>query len=607
MKPISFVYVELVWRVAMGMLREDAEEMARGLRCIRPQESFRTHILGSAWLCYGLLLAQYWGPHYASLLLDEAPEMVRVYNYERLLRAGVRELSVWKICRQQVGIAHVLMPKRTPEVVIRPSTYSTNWECLALAALVLIAVCLVPAPTHLFSIAAFVPFYIDTGGHDMNAGTVINAGPTIGPVTNGSWDITADTFIGTSGVEFAAAVVNDYASIYIDGTTSGAVYVAQIVSVGALGVSITLSTTAKYGTKPSASATARSCRVGGSWLSELPIAAAGMATTTVSTSVKVNIKGTITLSLGRTIGWKGATTTPLWLSGYNTTPGDLDADLLDTLTKPVWACTTFLLQTNGIHQYWSNFSITSTRTTNAFASSGTVCNFVRVWFVNTAADAGAFAVSGTGNGSRFTYCYFSAPTTGTATGVVNIGTTGWVLIGCTAAGGGLSCFAPIADTLIDCVAINGTVGIGVVNTNLQVFNPTIYNMSSDGIKWTTGFSSTPASTVVGGLFSKLGGAALNNATGTNTNLIVRVNNDKTSTVTSADIGFGDAVDWFVLTDTGDIVTSGTDMTPAAGANARSRQILFTNQAYSTYRDIGAVRHVDPAAGGSGYAGGVFGG
>lgn len=428
----------------------------------------------------------------------------------------------------------------------------------------------------------------------MNAGSVVNAAASV-TQTNGSWDITADTFIATGGTPFSAVQVGEWVSIYNDGVTSGAVYVAQVVTVNSLGLSITLSTTAKYGTKPAAGATGKSCKVGGSWLSELPLTT---ITGTVPASTKVNIKGNLTITAGRTIALAGATTTPLWFSGYSTTPGDLDADTTNSLTKPVWTFnSTFGLTTSGAHQIWSSLSVTGSRSGPLWIASGTFQRLLRCRCDNTSSNAAAVAIRVDAATPWIGYSYFKCPATATTNGVVQSNANGQFHIGCVADGGGLAGFqASTSNIYIGCVAIN-TTGAGFLATTgaITILFCTVYGATADGVKWT----GTPgASQVIGCVFSGLNSSTattngINNASGTNTAQVTRACNDFYN-VTNTEVGFGDSPAFFGQTDSSPVATSGTNMTAVVGSNARRNGFpgIFENQTYSGFPDIGAVSHAD---------------
>jgi len=450
---------------------------------------------------------------------------------------------------------------------------------------------------------AFTNFYQDSGGHDMNAGSVQNASASV-TSTNGDWgNAAANRFTAASGTPFSAVTVGEWASIYVDGTTSGAVYVAQVTAINASGASIDLSTTAKYGTAPSNSATGRSCKIGGSWLTELPLTT---LTGTVPASTKINLKGTLTITASRTIALAGATTAPLWFSGYNTTPGDLDADTTNTLAKPVWTLnSTVTLSCSGAHQLWSGLSVTGNVNGNLWQVTGAPSFVNRCRSTNTNTSAGAVAFRTSGGNSTATYSYFKAPATATTTGVVNVANTS-TFIGCVFDTGGLAGanVGSTTATFIGCVFLSNT-GAGILASTgfVRVVSCTFYAATVDGIKWT----GTPGSGtyVIGCLFSGANGGSattngLNNASGTNSNLVFRACNDYYN-VTNAEVGMGDSPAFFPQTDSNAVAVSASDLTPVATAAARTKGFpgIFENQSFNGYVDIGAVQSHPPPFGAPG--------
>lgn len=463
---------------------------------------------------------------------------------------------------------------------------------------------------------AITNLYIQSGGNDMNAGTsTANAADVTS--TNGSWDITADTFIATAATPFSAVTTSDWVSIYVDGTTSGAVYVAQVVSVNSGGLSVTLSTTAKYGTKPSASATGRSAKVNGAWASEL--APVTMSTSVIPAATKVNWKqATYTIVASRTIAWAGATTKPLWFSGYNTTPGDLDADTTNALSKPVLALnSTFQLTTSGTYQIWSSFSITGSISDWPWSFGGTNSYMVRCRVDNASSNSLAYALLLNANGVSCYYCWFRSPTTATSKGVIFFNAANISIIGCVAEGGGLAGFnvGSQSGVISTSIALNNTgSGILLSTGNAHIERNTIYNPTVDGIKWSGTPGGTTLNSIVSNLLSNCGGYGVNNASGTATGNIRRSCNDYFSCTSGSENGFGDWPSFFGQTDSSAVVTSSTDMTPQAGRNARNNGFpgvfegggALGSQINGAW-DIGSVRHPDPTGGSGGQAVSIFGG
>jgi hypothetical protein len=190
----------------------------------------------------------------------------------------------------------------------------------------------------------FAEFCCRSGGSNMNGGGLASgAEPGTSAAytsTNGNWNGTA-TFTPTDGSTPASSVnVGDWASVYIDGATTP-VYIARVTTVaaGANGV-ITLSTTAKSGTAPTSSATARTIKVGGAWLG--PNGAVGFPfgflvaqsmLSVAGNTPRVNFKNdqTYTISAAMTHSTQG----PIVWQGYTTTFGDLGRAVINGGTTGV--------------------------------------------------------------------------------------------------------------------------------------------------------------------------------------------------------------------------------------------------------------------------------
>lgn len=435
----------------------------------------------------------------------------------------------------------------------------------------------------------------------MNAGSsVANAADVT--QTNGAWSTVTNIFTAASGTPFSGVTANvDYASIYPDGTTSGAVYVALITAVGGGGLTITLSSTIKYGTAPTTGATGISCKVNGAWADETALVQLGSGT--VPQSTKVNWKAaTYTVTASRTVALNGTDTKPLWFSGYNTTPGDLDNDTTNALSKPVLAFnSTFALATSGAQQIWSAFSVTGSASNQIWNLTGAFTHVLRCRCENTSSNAGALAFRiNTVSTITFAYCWAKLPATATANGVFQTSLTGnsnLVCIGCVAEGGGNSGFCqtagPGALNCLNCVALN-TTGHGFLATTptvVQLVGCTAYNTTGDGIRITAAPSTTAdCSYIIGCLLVLCGGWGINQS-GTATNTILRSANDFYSCTSGNENGFGDSPAFFGQTESVSPVTSSTDMTPVAGLNAINNggAGVVENKSFSTYQSIGAVQ------------------
>jgi len=464
---------------------------------------------------------------------------------------------------------------------------------------------------------AFVNFYLSpsaTGANNLNSGSTL-AAPTH-TYGGGTFVRATNTFTVASGNPSTDGFVSagDYVSVY---TTSGRTVATFVMKVDST-TSTTIVGSASgivYGvnTTVSETANASSLTIGGAWVSELPLAATttagGLGTFTVPQSTKFNITGNLTIVASRTIAMAGATTTPLWFSGYNTNPGDLDNNTTDSLSPPVWTLnSTFTLTWSGVFQTWSSLSVSGSRTGTVLTVSASPFEAVRCRSENTSSDVAAVALTVSTQRARFGYCYFKVPTTATTTGVVS-GSTRNIFRGCVFDSGGVAGlnYAATTDSITSqCVFIN-CVGSGILFSTGggQILNCTFYYGSTDGVKWTGTPSTVTPSSVIGCLFSGLNGSTAMtngiNASAGVTDDVFRACNDYYN-VTNPEVNMGDSFAFFPQTDSNPVATSGTNMTPVAGSNARNNGFpgIFENQTYSSYPAIGAVTPI-----GGGYVPQVF--
>lgn len=444
---------------------------------------------------------------------------------------------------------------------------------------------------------AFTNFYLIAGGvgsADINAGSSIGAAQAT--TTNGNWNAATGVFIAAAGTPFAATVVGDYAAVYVDGAAV-TLFVGRVTTVTS-NVNITVDVaTIKYGAAiPTTSATGRSCTINGSWNTEQVLAAGGLATFVVPQSTKINIKGNLTFAAARIISIAGSTTVPLWFSGYNTTPGDLDNDTTNTLAKPIWTTGANLLTCSGTYQMWSSVSVVGNRSGAATTFSGSNQRFIRLRVENISANAAAFAATQNSSNNIYDSCWFKAPATGTTTAVFSM-TTGASMRGCIFDGGGLAGLGSAATIPIlrYCIFLNNPIGILATTGVSNIEGCTFYNCTTDGIKW----SGAPgAGSFITGCIFVSGSSAttngINNASGTNTGNIYRSCNDYYS-ITNPEVGLGDSPSFFGQTESISPVTSATNMTPVPGSNALIHGFpgIFEDQAFSSYLDIGAVQKANP--------------
>lgn len=421
----------------------------------------------------------------------------------------------------------------------------------------------------------------------MNAGST-SADSALVTSTNGSWDITADTFIATAATPFSATVVGEYASIYNDGVSSGAVYVAQVTSVNSGGLSITLSTTIKYGTKPSAGATGKSCKTGGAWASLAVVTSIGSITVPQSTRTNVKAGTYANTTTGRSFAFTGTALLPVWWRGYNTTPGDLQTT--PTLTPPRITFTTGLCTLAGAHQYFSGLDIVGANTGRQIAVTGSVITFDRVRGENTNAAAGSIVIQNNSSSTNvFMRSWFKA--TASATQVVqNTAAADW--IGCTIVQGLSGLTTTTQQRLINCIfraQVNHGFQAITSGAVQNIIGCTFRGQGGDGIRFDV---LGVYATITNCLFAGITGYGINNNSGANTDIIRRLGCDFWSCTLGNENGLGDTPDYGDLLETSDPHVSATNLSLVSGALAigGAQPGLFENEAYTSYGDVGAVQN-----------------
>lgn len=176
---------------------------------------------------------------------------------------------------------------------------------------------------------AFTEFYCQSGGSNLNGGSDTNNAAKY-TSANGGWVSTTFVFTPNDGSNpvSAGVAVGDFASVYIDGATV-ATFIARVVAVvNAANGTITVSSTARSGTTPSTSATARSIKVGGAWKGPnggvaFPFTPGGFnwnaATNSAGNYPRFNLKNDAVYSITTGLAPSG---TRLIIQGYSSTPGD---------------------------------------------------------------------------------------------------------------------------------------------------------------------------------------------------------------------------------------------------------------------------------------------
>jgi hypothetical protein len=447
---------------------------------------------------------------------------------------------------------------------------------------------------------AFNEFYVDVLGNDLNAGSTTATTAAV-TQTNGNWSTTTNIFTPVSGTPFSAVSIGDWASVYLDAAVT-LVYLAQVTAVNGGGATVTLSTTAKYGTAPVTGATGRSCKIGGAWATAF--AFIGTGTTAVYTSTRINIKtgGYNDGTNSRNWNNAGSATAPLIWRGYNTTPGDIDAN--NSLVKPIisWG-NAVTVQWSGTKQQFANLDLQISRSGNAGFTMADEIYFTRCRFENSnAGGTGCVQVAGNA-GTLFQYCWFKGASAQTR--VLSIQTPSGYSH-CVITGGQIGAEISTTPYYLDHVIFlnQGSHGVSVTSTGVRqhIVHCSFKGCAGDGIRYGAGFPPAGPTTIRWCLFDSVVGTAINNANA-NVQTVLLGDNDFYNCGANF-AGLGDTPTWFTLTESSNPAVSSSDPTFSATTfNGASVRQPFENVSISGgFYDVGAAqRQVTAGGGGSGTA------
>ena len=180
----------------------------------------------------------------------------------------------------------------------------------------------------------YTEFYVVTTGSNLNSGSTTGNTATYTGV--GDSDGTS-VFTPSDGSTPASSVnVGDFASVYVTAGATVATFIGRVTNVAAgVNGAITVSTTAKSGTFPAASAGAHTitCKVGGAWAgpsgaTSFPFGFVTAAQTDAAGDVvRVNFKNGTTYSITAAMSHNVAG--PIWFQGYTTSAGDGGRAIID--------------------------------------------------------------------------------------------------------------------------------------------------------------------------------------------------------------------------------------------------------------------------------------
>jgi hypothetical protein len=314
---------------------------------------------------------------------------------------------------------------------------------------------------------------------------------------------------------------------------------------------------------------------------------------------RVNVRaGTYTnTTTTRTFATAGTTTAPVWWRGFNTSIGDLDDD--HTLAMPLISFTTGGFAITGTYQWFSHLDINGARTGDLQVnfSTGTNCKMDRCRIENTGTAAASGAVRFGTNDHVLTRCWLKAPST--ATRVVQLNSNRTAMHGCFVTGGGVGIDITVSTSCVitHCVVLS-TGGIGIQNITTGVIfliGNTVNLSGGDAINLNTSLPSFAV--IVNNILAGATGWGINQATGANTDKIIRFGNDFYSNSSGTETGFGDSPSLVQLAETASPFVSATDLRLLPGAVARKAGFpqRFENQTFLSYEDVGAVQAIPVAS------------
>jgi hypothetical protein len=337
----------------------------------------------------------------------------------------------------------------------------------------------------------------------------------------------------------------------------------------------------------------------------------------VASGNRVNVKaGTFAnTTTNRTFSTAGSTTAPIWWRGYTSTIGDLDAepaaDWVSGTDTPSITFSTGVVSISGGHQIFSNIDFLFTGTSgNPLSIDAANTELRRCRSEAQANNAGSRAISVNQIPFWAYGCTFLAHAGGTS--VVHCNNHRLDFYGCRVHGGTYGIDASSFIVYIRKCLISNPSSHGVYSTGnaaeILIDDDTFYNTGGDGVRY-----GTPPQTasVTNSNFSVIGGYGINNASGTNTNLIKRYGNNFHSCTSGQTNGFGDSPSHDATTDgSSPFETAGSDFRPASASSSRTTAFprWFRGLSFANGRDRGSVQHTDSGGGGTTYVtmpGGTF--
>lgn len=467
---------------------------------------------------------------------------------------------------------------------------------------------------------AYTEFCCRASGSNLNGGALsTNAEPSTTAAytsTNGDWDnAAANKFTPTDGSTPASSItVGDFASVYIDGASTG-VFIGRVTAVAAgVNGAITVSNTIKAGTKPTASATTRSIKVGGAWLGPngtdlfpFSLGALDGLVNAASNITRINMKNDATYSVTAAISFNangGA-----FVQGYTTAFDDKGRAIIDGGTSGasyvvfsasnVASVVDLIIQNNG-----------STGSANGFQFGDAQGRAKALrCVVHDVCGSGLFGTSVAVTAVECEAYLCNKNNTANKAGFQDIGTAIRCISHDNAGNQSMGFYCTqLPVTLVNCIAdTNGLYGFYGLNISaFALVNCDAYANGSDGIRVSSG---TLRASIENCNLIQNGGWGINSASAT-ASLSIRNCGFGAGTAanTSGTINTGTGT-----YDTIGSVTYGSNLTPwvdpangdfrinlAAAINAGYGAYTQTQASYAGtvgYPDIGAAQHLESASGG----------
>jgi hypothetical protein len=328
------------------------------------------------------------------------------------------------------------------------------------------------------------------------------------------------------------------------------------------------------------------------------------AAANVAAGERVNIKaGTYTITTA--ISWSAAGTTdaPIWLRGYKTSIGDMDAEPTTQRVQgtdiPLIDHTAnySFLTTTADHYKVSNLSFRSSVTSRPALYCYTNTAFTRCRFEHTKATGtdSVPMIFSTDSYRQFHNCWFKAASSSSDL-IVCDNLHNW-FEDCVFQGGqiGLRTTNGIVNA-VNCVFNgNGSHGVQSSDGNIHLRGCTFYNPGGDGVRVTN--VAVPGR-IVRCYFHTIGGYAINNTNAIDSSLLMIRNNCYYNLTSGQLNGIDESQQWDALTDSVDRFTdkANDDFTLVSSSSGYGLSRLIENTGPTCFFDVGAIGHEDAGGG-----------